>query len=143
MRSHATNQTPDLDNAITLYREALDLQRTPDTSRISTLLSLSAVLIKRFGRIGGLRDMLDGSSLLNETLKGDEEAEKIFDSASSALSRFGYMSQIPDIDKAMSLLHQVLLLRLWPHPKRSPSIANLATALLMRFEKTGQLPDLK
>ena len=62
--------------------------------------------------------------------------------STALLIRFEQTSQQVDIDEAISLLRQALVLRLPPHPDYSGSLSNLASALWTRFKQQGQRTDL-
>ncbi|EDR07690.1 uncharacterized protein LACBIDRAFT_294471 [Laccaria bicolor S238N-H82] len=62
--------------------------------------------------------------------------------AYSLKSRFDRQGASNDLDEAISLHQEALLLRPAPHPERSSSLNNLANALQSRFEQQGASNDL-
>ena len=62
--------------------------------------------------------------------------------ASALGTRFSRTGELADLDEAVRLLREALILRPAPHSMRSHSLNNLATALDTRFTQTGQIDDL-
>ncbi|EDR04923.1 uncharacterized protein LACBIDRAFT_303806 [Laccaria bicolor S238N-H82] len=139
-------QQSDLDDAIYLHRQALELQ-LPHPSRSNTLNNLANALWTRFGQGGQQSDLNEAVSLHRQALElrlppHSLRSSSLHNLASALSIRFLQEGQQSDLDEAISLYREALKLFLPPNPHRSSSLNNLASALLTRFRQGGQQSDL-
>ena len=140
-------QNSDLDEAISLHRQALELFLPPHPNRSDSLNNLASVLWTRFEQGGQKSDLDEAISLYRQGLKLRLPPHPLRSSSLNNLAialwtRFEQGGQQGDLDEAISLHRQALKLRLPLHPLQSSSLNNLANALSTRFEQGGQQSDL-
>ncbi|KAF8509622.1 CHAT domain-containing protein [Gautieria morchelliformis] len=138
----------DLEEAISLHREALELLPAPHPLRSYPLHNIASALWTRFKQSGRHEDLEEAISLHREALEL-RPAPHLFRSSSlndlaSALStRFKQSGQHEDLEEAISLHREALELLPAPHPLRSYPLHNIASALWTRFEQSGRHEDLE
>jgi hypothetical protein len=137
-------QQSDLDEAISLQRQALEL---PHPNQSNSLNNLASALWTRFEQEGQQSDLDEAISLQRQALElqlppHPNRSNSLNNLASALWTRFKQGGQQSDLDEAISLHRQALELQLPPHPNQSTSLSNFASALLTRFEQAGQLSDL-
>ncbi|KAF8810350.1 TPR-like protein [Phlegmacium glaucopus] len=131
----------DLNEAISLNRQALELFPSPHLNRSTSLNNLANLLLTRF-KHGGQKNDLDEAIFLNE------QALELFPSthpnrsfslnnlANALSNRFDQGGQKSDLDEAISLHRQALELRPSPHPLRSSSLTDLGIVLVRAHSST-------
>jgi hypothetical protein len=72
----------------------------------------------------------------------EDESSQLYDFANSILEECKDAASLSDLITAIYLFNQVLHQRRAPHPLRSDSLKDLATALAKRFSLTHQREDL-
>ena len=137
----------DLDEAISLHREALLLRPVPHPGRSVSLNNLASALKTRFEQQGASNDLDEAISLQREALLLEpapypDHSTSLNNLAASLRTRFEKRGTSNDLDEAISLHREALLLRPAPHPDRSTSLCNLANALQTCFEQRGASNDL-
>ena len=137
----------DLDEAISLDREALLLWPAPHPHRSVSLNSLAHALQTRFEQRGASNDLDEAISLHREAFLLQPAprsycSPSLNNLASALQIRFEQWGASNDLDEAISLHREALLLCPVPHPDRAMSLNNLAIALKTRFEQRGALNDL-
>ncbi|KAF8961753.1 tetratricopeptide repeat-containing protein [Flammula alnicola] len=137
----------DLDEAISLHREALVLQPAPHPHRSVSLNNFANALRTCFGQRGSSNDLDEAISLHREALvlrpaPHPDHPQSLNNLANALHTRFEQWGTSNDLDEAISLHREALVLRPAPHPYHSISLNNLADALRIRFEQQGISNDL-
>jgi len=137
----------DLDEAISLHREALLLRPASHPDHSMSLNNLANALQTRFQQRGASND-LDGAislhreALLLRPVPHPDRFSSLNNLANVLQTCFEQRGASNDLDEAISLHREALLLRPASHPDRSGSLDNLANALQTRFEQQGASNDL-
>ena len=140
-------QQSDLNEAISLHRQALKLQLPPYPNQFYSLNNLACALSTQFFQGGQQSDLDEVISLRKQALKlclppHPYRSNSLNNLASALSARFKQRGQQSDLDEAISLFRQALELFLPTHPNQSGSLRNLANALSTQFEQGGQQSDL-
>jgi tetratricopeptide (TPR) repeat protein len=143
MRFHLTGSMNDLNEGILRLREAVFLPSVPVPERIRCLNSLGAGLYLRFHQTDNVLDILRACAFCQEALKEDGKAHEALICGTELIDVFEQSGALEDLERAVGYLYTSLLLRPPPHPHRSRSLGNLASALLTRFKQKGNLGDLE
>jgi len=133
----------DVQEAIALQRQALELRPSSHPQHSETLRDLIRSLTSRFGRYGKLDDLDEAIRLCREALElhcpGHPERSRSLNNLMSAvLTRFEQYGKDKDLEEAIVLQREALELRPPGHPDRSMSLNNLSNAVLTRFEQYGK-----
>ncbi|EDR00777.1 uncharacterized protein LACBIDRAFT_295705 [Laccaria bicolor S238N-H82] len=136
-----------LDEAISLHREALLLRPVPHPDRAVSLNNLANALQTCFEERGASNNLDETISLRREALLLEpaphpDRSMSLNNLANSLQTCFKQWGVSNDLDEAISLHQEALLLRPAPHPDHSMSLNNLANALQTRFEQWGASNDL-
>jgi CHAT domain-containing protein/tetratricopeptide (TPR) repeat protein len=137
----------DLDEAIVLGREALDLRPTGHPLRSSCLNSLAIVLSNRYEQLGAMEDLNEAIVLDQEALdlcpQGHPDRSISLNNLAGRFStRYNQLGEIEDLDEAIFFIREALDLRSQGHPLRSSSLSNLAIGLSTRYKQLGAMEDL-
>ncbi|KAF8968449.1 hypothetical protein BDZ97DRAFT_2072848 [Flammula alnicola] len=137
----------DLDEAISLHREALGLRPAPRPDRSMSLNNLAYALQTRFEQSGTSNDLDEAILLHREALAllpapHPNRSQSLNNLANALRSHFEQQGAPNDLDEAISLHREALALRPAPHPDRSTSLNSLAYALQTRFGQRGASDDL-
>ncbi|KIJ90397.1 hypothetical protein K443DRAFT_549293, partial [Laccaria amethystina LaAM-08-1] len=137
----------DLDEAMSLHREALLLRPAPHPDRSTSLNNLANALRTCFERRGASDDLdaamtLHREALLLRPAPHPHRSRPLNNLAATLQTRFEHRGDSNDLDEAISLHREALLLWPAPHPDRSASLYNLAAALKIRFSQGGVSNDL-
>ena len=137
---HAGGQRIDLDEAISLYRQALKLFPPMHPNRSDLLTNLANALENRFEQGGQQTDLDEAISFhrqaLNLRISHPNRSDSLNSLASLLWTKFEQKGQQTDLDEAISLFRQVL-----DSPslsKRFDSLNNLGVALWTLFGQNGQ-----
>ena len=136
----------DLDEAIVLDREALDLCPQGHPHRSTSLHNLASHLSTRYTQLGAIHDLDEAIVLDQEALdlrpQGHPNRSMSLNNLASCLfARYKQLGAMRDLDGAIVLLQEALDLRPQGHPDRSQSLDNLARSLRSRFAQSKQLQD--
>jgi tetratricopeptide (TPR) repeat protein len=136
----------DLDEAISLHREALLLRPAPHPDRFMSLNNLANALQTRFQQRGASNDLDEAISFHREALlllpaPHPDRSVSLNNLANALQIRFEQRGASNDLDEAISSYREVLL-RPASRPDRSGSLNNLASALQARFRQRGASNDL-
>jgi len=147
MRFKQSDEQEDLDEAISLLRDALELRPTGNPNRSTSLGNLATVLRHRFQQAGERENLDEAISLHREALALfpaclPDRSSSLNNLANSLMTRFHQSGEQEDIEEAISLLRDALELFPAGHPDCSGSLNNLATSLRSRFEQSGEQDDL-
>ena len=139
--------TGDLDEAIILMREALDLrpQRHPDRS--ISLNNLADCLSSRYNQLGAMQVLEEAVVLDREALdlrpRGHPDRSMSLNKFAIRLStRYNQLGAVEDLDEAIVLEREALDLFPQGHPDRAMSLNNLSGCLSSRYEKFGAMEVL-
>jgi hypothetical protein len=137
----------DLDEAISLHREALLVRPAPHPDRSTSLNNLANALQTSFEQRGASNDLDEAISLHREALllspaPHPDRSASLNNLAAALQTCFEQRGTSNDLDEAISLHREALLLRPGPHPDRSASLNNLANGLQTRFAQQGASNDL-
>ncbi|KAJ7720751.1 CHAT domain-containing protein [Mycena maculata] len=143
-------QLPDLESAITLYREALDITAAPtgtSVERVMMLSRLAHALLARFTERGNLEDLDDGIRLNSEALDlqpfpHPSSGATLQNLAIGLRNRFTAKGDIADLDRGLELYQQVLNIYEAPHPQRAACLRNFGIALILKSQKGSSEPML-
>jgi len=138
----------DIDNAISLYRQFLDLLPPSHPKCDVALKWLGYALYTRFEKCGASGDVQEAIALQRQALElrpssHPQHSETLRDLIRSLTSRFGRYGKLDDLDEAIRLCREALELHCPGHPERSRSLNNLMSAVLTRFEQYGKDKDLE
>ncbi|KAF8431636.1 CHAT domain-containing protein [Boletus edulis BED1] len=138
----------DLDEAIVLDREALELCPQGHPDRSMPLNNLAVHLSTRYNQLGAMADLDDAIVLDREALElrpqGHPDRSTSLNNLAIYLStRFNQLGAMADLDEAIVLDREALELRPQGHPDRSMSLQSLASALYTRFIQLRQADDKK
>ncbi|KAI9567924.1 CHAT domain-containing protein [Boletus coccyginus] len=146
-RHEQLGQMEDLDEAIVLVREALDLcpQGHPDRSK--ALSCLAVFLSIRYEQIVGMEGLDEAIVLDREALdlclQGHPNRSTFLNNLAIDLStRYKHLGGWEDLDEAIVLSREALDLRPRGHPLRSTSLNTLAIDLSTRYKQLGRREDL-
>ena len=137
----------DIDEAISLHRQALELLLPSHPTRSHPLNNLGVAFYIRFEKGGQQMDLDEAISLFKKALEfypptlHDSEQPVLLNLACALSTRFKRTGQRADVDEAISLNRHALEL-LPSHPQRSTFVNHLAEALFHRFYQGGQQIDI-
>jgi len=115
-RYSETEQLDDLDECISLHRQALVLRPLPHPNRSTTLINLANAVDGRFRQTGQLADLDEAISLNREALQlllayHFHRSMSLNNLANSLDARFSRTGELVDVEDAISLHRQALALR--------------------------------
>ncbi|KAJ7107941.1 CHAT domain-containing protein [Mycena epipterygia] len=137
----------DLDKAIDLHREALNLRQAPHPDCDTSLINLGLVLQEWFETRGGAGDLDSAIELHCEALDlcpapHPHRDISLNNLANGHFARFQTQGDAGDLENAIELHREALDLCPAPHPDRSGSLNNLANVLYTRFRRRADAADL-
>ena len=145
-----TGSMVDLNEAVSIDREALSLCPTHHPRRHFSLNNLGLRICERFKRTGSMADLEDSILLYRESLSlvptHHPDRPVSLNNLANALNtgnRFETTRSMADLEEAVLLHRESLSLRPTPHSDRHFSLNNLATALIDCFHETGLMTDLQ
>ncbi|KIK21624.1 hypothetical protein PISMIDRAFT_12136 [Pisolithus microcarpus 441] len=138
----------DLDEAITLLRDALQLCPSGHHDRSLSLHALALCLSNRYDSQGAIADLEEavtvGRAALALRLPGHPDRDvSLYNLACDLRRRFRKHARMYDLDEAIELHHAALELRPSGHRGRSSSLHSLATCLSNRYDSQGEVADLE
>jgi CHAT domain-containing protein/tetratricopeptide (TPR) repeat protein len=138
----------DLEEALALERNVLELRPQGHPHRATSLGNLAISLYSRFEQLGTLSDLEEALSLERNVLElrpqgHPHRATSLGNLARSLYFRFKQLGTLSDLEEALSLVRNVLELLPQEHPRRATSLGNLAISLHSRFKQLGTLSDLE
>ena len=137
----------DLDEALSLERNALEFRPQGHPDRATSLGDIALYLYTRFEQLGTLSDLDEALALERNVLElwpqgHPDRASSLGNLAGSLHSRFEQLGTLSDLEEALALERNALELRPQGHPDRALSLGNIALYLHTRFEQLGTLSDL-
>ncbi|THH15951.1 hypothetical protein EW146_g4607 [Bondarzewia mesenterica] len=145
VRFHLTGLLQDVYEAVSLHREALRLRPASHLERLSSLLALAAALVMRFSQTGQPRDLLSAISLRRNAREVGTDIVEVYGlgyRAAGLLDEFNRSGRVSDLQGAVWLYRQTLVLLSAHDSNRLKFIINLASTLTTRFARLGQRVDL-
>jgi tetratricopeptide (TPR) repeat protein len=147
IRFSLSGQLKDLNDAISLHRDALKLRPAPHSRRSTSLNNLAVGLIKRFSMSGRGEDLDEAISFYRDALElspiNHPDRHKALNNLAGALrTRFEQSGHLEDLDQAISIHRDVLEQLPALHPGRSNYLCNLANALVVQFQHSNKYEDL-
>ncbi|KAF8512788.1 CHAT domain-containing protein [Gautieria morchelliformis] len=138
----------DLEGAIYLQRQALELFPASHPHRSSSVSNLATALLTRFEQSGQHEDLEKAISFHREALElrpapHPDRPVSLTNLATALLTRFEQSGQHHDLETAISLARQAVDLYPAPNPRRSKCLTQLGCALRARFDQSGQQEDLE
>ncbi|KAF8431483.1 CHAT domain-containing protein [Boletus edulis BED1] len=138
----------DLDEAIVLRREALELCPQGHPDRSTYLNSLANSLSTRYKQLGATADLDEAIVLAREALElcpqGHPHCSTYLNNLANSLStRYKQLGEMADLDEAIVLGRDAVDLHLPSHINLSSSLKHLASALCTRFMQLRQADDKK
>ncbi|KIK11495.1 hypothetical protein PISMIDRAFT_495010 [Pisolithus microcarpus 441] len=138
----------DLDEAITLLRDALRLHPSGHRDRPSSLRTLALCLMERYDSQGEVADLEESATLGREALElclpgRPDRAVSLYNLACNLRRRFEKYARMYDLDEAIELYRAASELRPSGHPDRSVSLHWLSRCLSDRHDSQGAVADLE
>ena len=138
----------DMDEAIALYRSALDLFPANHPYRPNSLSDLALCLHERYRKYDTIADleeaiMFDRAALKLRPFGHRDHGKSLSNLAIHLTDRFLKNGSDADIDEAILLHRSALDLRPYGHPRRLNSIRWLSFALWKRYIKQATMVDLE
>ncbi|KAI6012671.1 hypothetical protein F5J12DRAFT_912036 [Pisolithus orientalis] len=142
------SEIEDLNEAITLHREALELRPVKNDKRSLSLNELAFCLSTRYEKQRGIDDLEESITLGRESLElrppGHPSRDtSLFNLAYRIRMRFVKQAATRDLEEAIELYHAALELRPPGHPRRSSSLRQLVLCLSSRYKNQGEVNDLE
>jgi tetratricopeptide (TPR) repeat protein/CHAT domain-containing protein len=136
-----------IDEAINLYREALELTPPGHPKRPVSLTRLASDLSDRYNQLGATRDLEEAIVVAQEALDlcpaGHPDRSMSLNVLAVCLTaRYDRLGAMEDLDGAIVLDREALDLRPQGDPGRSTSLNNLAVDLSARYDQLGAMQDL-
>ncbi|KAH8105727.1 TPR-like protein [Phellopilus nigrolimitatus] len=147
-RFKQTSRMDDLEQCITLYRDALELHPPGHPSRSASLNKLAETVRTRFKQTGRMEDLEESIVLSRDALnlcphEHPDRSTCVDNLANGLLIQFMQAGRMEDLEQSITLLRDALDLRPPGHPDRSASLNSLAVAMNTLFQQTGQMEDLE
>ncbi|KAJ2914119.1 hypothetical protein MD484_g6282, partial [Candolleomyces efflorescens] len=138
----------DLEEAISLYRQALSLRPPTDEGRWLLLHSMGFALENHYELTGDWDGLEEAISVCQEALKlrsshHSDRPDILHQLAGLLRARHHQFEDINDLEEAVSLDREALDLRASPHPDRSASLNQLAISLREHYRRTNATADLE
>ncbi|KAI6102587.1 hypothetical protein EDD16DRAFT_346135 [Pisolithus croceorrhizus] len=138
----------DLDEAITLLHDVLELPPSGHLDRSSLLFRLAVYLSDRYDSQGADADLEEAVTLGRAALElrppgHSARARSLNNLANDLRKRFQKHARMDDLEEAIKLHHAALELRLSGHPDRFSSLHSLALCLSDRYDSQGAVADLE
>ena len=139
--------THNIDDAIVLDREALELCPPGHSKRSDSLICLGIHLSDRYNQLGAMADLNEAIIFNRGALvlcpPGHLDRPTSLNNLANTLStRYNRLRGMEDLDEAIALDREALALRPPGHPDRSMSLNNLAIRLSHRYNQSGKMKDL-
>ncbi|KAG1841930.1 hypothetical protein DFJ58DRAFT_916360 [Suillus subalutaceus] len=142
------SSTHELNEAISLYEEALCLRPVGHESRDYSLSHLGRALLSRFTQCGDVNDIIRAISFQREALTlcppWNPNRDWVLNQLAIALnSRYNKLDVSEGLDESIDLLRDSLQLRQHGHPLHHQALINLSSALSSRFTQTQKDEDVE
>ncbi|KAG6327095.1 hypothetical protein ID866_11994, partial [Astraeus odoratus] len=134
-RYYSQGALGDLEEAISLHQQALELFSVTYPDRPCSLSALAKCMKSRYDSQGALGDLEEAISL-------HQQALELYPLANSMQSRYDSQGALEHLEEAISLHQQALKLFPISHPNRPLSLFGLASCMKSRYHSQGALGDL-
>jgi tetratricopeptide (TPR) repeat protein len=146
-RYQSTGQPADLDEAISLFREAAADSSENDPRRAALLNNLGNAMRDRFQHTGEEPNLDEAIVVFHKAVEAsrDDDADRAayLSNLGGALRvRFGRMGEVSDLVEAIGFLRKALAASLENDPYHAAHLGNLANALRDHVKLTRHVPDL-
>ncbi|KAJ2934087.1 hypothetical protein H1R20_g3007, partial [Candolleomyces eurysporus] len=147
-RARHTGSLVDLEETISLNREALELRPFPHSDRSLSLNNLSSALQDRYQLTRTVADLEEAISLQREALEllpppHPERWSSLTNLGNALWHRYRRTRTVADLEEAISLQREALELQPSPHPDRALSLRNLVISLHNMCEAMHTPPHLQ
>lgn len=148
-RYSRTGAAADLDEAVMLFRRALDgaIDTADSAQKIVHQSNLMAALYKRYTYLGQSADLDEAAALASQTAQlapsGPERAAYLSNYAAVLYARFSSSGAQEDLDAAIEVLTEALQDSAQDDGSRAAQLSNLAIALRERYAYRGAPRDLQ
>ncbi|KAJ7249039.1 CHAT domain-containing protein [Mycena rebaudengoi] len=137
----------DIDEAVTLHREALEIHAATHPNWGMSLNDLANAVHTRFEQCGDPKDIDEAIMLHREALEihaapHPNQGMSLNNLANAVHTRFEQCGDPKDIDEAIMLHREALEIHVAPHPNQGMSLNNLANAVGKRFQQRGDPKDI-
>ncbi|THU78772.1 hypothetical protein K435DRAFT_811271 [Dendrothele bispora CBS 962.96] len=138
----------DIENAILVNQQAVDLTPDGHAGKAAQLSNLGHAFQSRFKRLGELRDIenaiLVTQQAVDLTPDGHADKARQLNNLGNAFSyRFEHLGELGDIENAILFRHQAVDLAPDGHAWKATWLNNLGSTLIFRFEFLGELKDIE
>ncbi|KZV59768.1 TPR-like protein [Peniophora sp. CONT] len=138
----------DLERAIALFRNAINLTPTGHPNMAGRLVDLGIALLGRFQHVGGLSNLNEAIAnyrRANElTPEGHPDKHRQLAQLGVALfNRFQHRGELDDLERAVENHQHAVKLTPEGHPGRPQQLEQLGASLANRFRHLGELDDLE
>ncbi|KAH9485774.1 hypothetical protein JR316_0002689 [Psilocybe cubensis] len=146
-RFRVKGEEGDLEQAISLFRQIIELQHPPHFDLPLHLSNLAQALSTKFKQEGELDDLDEAIALSRRSLDlaplSHPNRHGFMENLGVVLSaRFRHEGQPDDLDESISLLRQSMKIQQSLGSEQSSTLTNFANSLLTRFNQKGDLQDL-
>ncbi|KAJ7719928.1 CHAT domain-containing protein [Mycena metata] len=148
LRYHVSGDTADLDMSMRKQKESLELTPLEDPDRPARLSNLALCLLRNYQRSGEIADLEQSITHYREVLhlqpaESDSNRPISLNDLATALgSRFEVLQSMPDLDEAISLCKEAVLLCASTHHNRPLYQENLTNTLRARYRLRENPEDL-
>ncbi|KAF8132994.1 TPR-like protein [Boletus edulis] len=137
----------DINDAIALRREGLELRPQGHPDRSASLTNLAVCLLTRYNQLGAMTDLDEAVILGREALElhphGHPDRSMYLSNLAVSLStRYNQLEAMADLDEAIIFGQEALELRPRRHPDRPTSLNHLGGYLFARYNQLGAMADL-
>ncbi|KAF9001080.1 CHAT domain-containing protein [Cyathus striatus] len=146
-RFDITGEISDIEKAITLQNEALDLIPDDNIEKIAALWNLGNSYQSRYERTDIMNDLEVSINLHEKVLSATEQDDQSYSRRAgnlgiSMMRRFERAYDFSDIDRAVKLQEKSVASLPDGHPLRAACLINLGNALQCRYENSFDTPDI-
>ncbi|KAF8122963.1 TPR-like protein [Boletus edulis] len=137
----------DINDAIALRREGLELRPQGHPDRSASLTNLAVCLFTRYNQLGAMTDLDEAVVLGREALElhphGHPDRSMYLSNLAVSLStRYNQLEAMADLDEAIIFGQEALELRPRGHPDHPTSLNHLGGYLFARYNQLGAMADL-
>ncbi|KAL0575285.1 hypothetical protein V5O48_006686 [Marasmius crinis-equi] len=146
-RYDQTGKIEDVEEEITLHKEALQLRPEGHSDRPKSLNNLAKIIRVRFEMLGRSEDLEEAIGYAREALslaltESDERARALGSLGGALAMLFEHAGDMKDLEAAIECFQEMLRICPQSHPGRSGTLNDVANAMRTRFRETGKMEDL-
>ncbi|KAF9070258.1 CHAT domain-containing protein [Rhodocollybia butyracea] len=144
---HVTGLT-DINDAIEVQTQALDLTPDNHTDKPGHIENLAVTLHSRFELLGEVKDLDYAITLKQQAVNLTADAQRgkpsrLGNLSASFLRRFERLGELADLEQAITVQQQVVYLTPQGHADLPSRLDHLSSYLLRRYERLWELSDLQ